>query len=60
MYIMLLLTLSATINLLTNTYFNAKINEAKGEMPSITNLATAAAHNAKIMRLKVKYQILLI
>ena len=57
---MLLLTLSDTINLLTNTYFNVKINEAKGEMPSITNLTTAAAHNAKIMRLKVKYQILLI
>ena len=27
----------------TNTSLNAKINEVKGEIPSITNLATTAA-----------------
>ena len=29
--------------LVTNTTFNAKINEVKGEIPSITNLPTTAA-----------------
>ena len=29
--------------LVTNTSFNAKINEVKGEIPSITNLAATAA-----------------
>ena len=32
----------------TTTTLNAKINEAKNEIPSITNLAATAAFNAKI------------
>ena len=32
-----------TTNLTTNASLNAKVNEVKGEMPSITNLATAVA-----------------
>ena len=35
-------------NLATNTALNAKINEVKKEIPSITNLATIAALNAEI------------
>ena len=35
-------------NLVTNTTLNAKINEVKGEIPSITNLAATAALNNKI------------
>ena len=37
-----------------------KINEVKGEIPIITNLATNASVKVKKMRLKVKYLILLI
>ena len=33
-------------------YDNGKINEVKGEIPSITNLATTAALNAKINEVK--------
>ena len=33
-------------NLATRTTLNAKINEVKGEIPSITNLATTAALTA--------------
>ena len=33
-------------NLATKTTLNAKVNEAKGEIPSITNLATATALTA--------------
>ena len=35
-------------NLATNTTLNARENEAKGEIPSITYLATTVALNAKI------------
>ena len=43
----------------TNTTLNAEINEAKGEIPSITNLATISTLNAKINKVKTKYLILL-
>ena len=33
-------------NLGTNASLNAKINEVKGEIPSITNLATNTVHTA--------------
>ena len=33
-------------NLATNASFNAKVNEVKGEIPNITNLATAIAPTA--------------
>ena len=36
----------STINLATNASLNAKINEVKNEMPTITNLATTTALNA--------------
>ena len=36
------------INLATKTTLNAKIDEVKGEIPSITNLATTAALHFKI------------
>ena len=36
------------------TTLNAKINYIKGEVPSITNLATTAALNAKINEVKGK------
>ena len=42
------LILLTDITLATNTTLNAKINEAKKEIPSITNLATTTALNAKI------------
>ena len=45
-------------NVATYTTLNAKINEVKNEIPSVTNLATTAVLNAK-MRLKTKYLILL-
>ena len=32
-------------NLGTNASLNAKINEARGEIPNITNLATTSAFN---------------
>ena len=38
----------------TNTTLNAKINEIKNEIPSITNLATTASFNAKISEFKNK------
>ena len=31
------------MNLATNASLNAKLNEVKGEMPNITNLATTSA-----------------
>ena len=37
---------SITTNLTSTTAINAKINEVKGEMPNITNLATSAAFTA--------------
>ena len=45
-------------NLATNTTLNAKISEAKNEIPSITNLTVTAAINAKINQIKNKYLIL--
>ena len=38
--------------LATNTSLNAKINEVKSEIPSITNLAPNASFNAKINEVK--------
>ena len=43
----------------TNTTLNAEINEAKSEIPSITNLATISTLNTKINKVKTKYLILL-
>ena len=37
---------SKILNLATKTILNAKINEIKGEIPSITNLATTTALTA--------------
>ena len=39
---------------LTKTTLTAKIDEVKGEIPSITNLATTAAINGKINEVKNK------
>ena len=39
-------------NVGTNTTLNAKINEVKNEVPSITNLATNASLNAKTNEVK--------
>ena len=39
---------------ITNTTLNAKMNEVRGEMLSITNLAATAALNAKINEVKGK------
>ena len=41
-------------NLATNTTFNAKINEVKGEIPRITNLASNVSLNTKINEVKGK------
>ena len=41
-------------NLATNTTLNAKINEIKDEVTSITNLATTPALNAKLNEVKDK------
>ena len=35
------------LNLASNTTLNAKVNEVKNEVPSITNLATKSSLNAK-------------
>ena len=54
-----LVDLSKLSNLVKNevvkkTEYNAKIKDTKGEIPSITNLATNAALNAKINEVKDK------
>ena len=41
-------------NLATNATLNAKINEIKDEVTSITNLATTPALNAKLNEVKDK------
>ena len=43
-----------------NTKYNAKIKNIEDKIPEITNLATKPTLNAKIMRLKEKYQVLMI
>ena len=40
------------LNLASNTTLNAKVNEVKNEVPSITNLATKASLNAKTNEVK--------
>ena len=45
-------------NLAAKTTFNAKINEVKGEIPSITNLATTTV--LLLLLLKIRYLMLVI
>ena len=49
-----MILLNRIFNLVTNTTVNAKINEIKNEIPSITNLATIDALIAKISEVKMK------
>ena len=46
--------LKDTLNILVAASPNAKINEVKNKIPSITNLATATALNATINEIKKK------
>ena len=43
-----------------NTKYNAKIKNIEDKIPEITNLVTKPTFNAKIMRLKEKYEVLII
>ena len=46
--------LKDTLNILVASSLNAKINEVKNKIPSITNLATATALNATINEIRKK------